>query len=266
MTNAAAKSGVKSAFALSICLLIAKTGAWAGPPFVTDDPEPVDLHHWEVYAATQRIGTTSDISGTLPHLEINNGIAPNLQVHLIAPYSFDRSTGGATVRGYGDTELGAKYRFVQETQSKPMVGIFPLVEVPTGNSARGLGGGHFQFFLPVWLQKSWGPWTTYGGGGYWINPGSGNQNFWLTGLVVQRDLSSSLTLGGEIFHTGPAAVGEGGRLNFNLGGQYNIDEERHILFSVGSGISGDITSMGYLAYQWTLGPRELSKQEASSKL
>jgi len=28
-------------------------------------------------------------------------------------------------------------------------------------------------FLPLWLQKSWGRWTSYGGG-YWIN-GSGQR-------------------------------------------------------------------------------------------
>ncbi len=40
--------------ALSIataCLLTAAAirPAMAGPPFITDDPEPVDLGHWEVY-------------------------------------------------------------------------------------------------------------------------------------------------------------------------------------------------------------------------
>jgi hypothetical protein len=27
--------------------------ASAGPPYTTDDPEPVELHHWEVYLASQ---------------------------------------------------------------------------------------------------------------------------------------------------------------------------------------------------------------------
>jgi hypothetical protein len=42
--------------------------------------------------------------------------------------------------------------------------------VPTGNAERGLGTGHTHGFMPLWLQKSFGKWLTYGGG-YWINPG-----------------------------------------------------------------------------------------------
>ena len=49
----------------------------------------------------------------------------------------------------------------------PQVGIFPLLEVPTA-AQEGLGNGHATAFLPLWLQKSWGKWTVYGGGGYGI--------------------------------------------------------------------------------------------------
>ena len=47
---------------------------------------------------------------------------------------------------------------------RPMIGVFPLVEAPTGDARRGLGAGHTREFLPLWLQKSFGGWTTYGGG------------------------------------------------------------------------------------------------------
>jgi hypothetical protein len=40
-------------------------------------------------------------------------------------------------------ELGVKYRFLHEDQNGciPQVGIFPLVELPTGDSSRGLAIG-----------------------------------------------------------------------------------------------------------------------------
>ena len=66
----------------------------------------------------------------------------------------------------------------------PQVGTFPLLEVPTGSHDRNLGGEQLQTFLPLWLQKSIGPWTAYGRGGYRINPGAHNQNWWFTGIVV----------------------------------------------------------------------------------
>jgi hypothetical protein len=55
--------------------------------------------------------------------------------------------------------------------------------LPTGNENRGLGAGHVRAFLPVWVQKSFGEWTTYGGGGYWINQDDnlGDKNYWFAG-------------------------------------------------------------------------------------
>lgn len=49
--------------------------AVAGPPYVTDDPEPAELHHWEVYLATIDQWSREDgWSGTSPHIEVNYGV------------------------------------------------------------------------------------------------------------------------------------------------------------------------------------------------
>jgi len=63
---------------------------------------------------------------------------------------------GASICGYGDTELGVKYRFIQEGEWRPQIGTFPLLEVTTGSHKRGLGRGHLQTFLRLWAQKSIG--------------------------------------------------------------------------------------------------------------
>jgi len=255
-----------SSFVLFVLfLLIFAREAIAGPPFITDDPEPVDLHHWEVYISSVTSHDVSGTIGTAPHVELNNGAAPNLQLHIIIPLAFSRPTGGGFQGGLGDTELGFKYRFLQESAHRPMVGIFPLLEVPTGNADRGLGSGHLQAFLPVWLQKSWNSWTTYGGGGYYINPGDGNSNFWRTGWLLQKDLSKSLTLGNEFLYQTASVVDGPSEFDFNFGGQYNFDEGHHFLFSAGRSISGPNQFMSYLGYQWTFGPREAGPPSAPSQ-
>lgn len=230
----------------------------AGPPFVTDDPEPVPFRHWEVYIASQQSNDRDGISGTAPHVEVNYGPAPNLQVHLIAPLAYAGPRGGPTLYGYGDTELGAKWRFLQETGSRPQIGIFPLIEVPTGSARRGLGSGTLQAFLPVWLQKNWGPWTTYGGGGYNVNPGAGNKNWWLAGWLIQRDLSKSLTIGAEAVYTTADTAGGSDALGYRVGAIVNFDDVHHILFSAGRAGGPNLYS-GYLAYQWTFGPRNAGR-------
>jgi hypothetical protein len=145
------------------------------------------------------------------------------------------------------------------------VGTFPLVDVPTGNSSRGLGSGHVKAFIPIWLQKSWGPWTTYGGGGYWINPGSENKNYWFIGWVVQRDLSKAVTLGAEVFYNTPTAKGEGSRTAFNVGGILNFTEDYHLLLSAGRDIYGQNRFSLYMGFQWTFGPREKKEESLSRK-
>src|SRR5450432_350943 len=76
-----AESGLKS-WALVVAILLASAAAQAGPPYVTDDPEPVDYRHWEVYLASQDAITSGGASGTAPHVEVNYGAVPDLQLHL----------------------------------------------------------------------------------------------------------------------------------------------------------------------------------------
>jgi hypothetical protein len=230
--------------------------AWAGPPFITDDPEPVEYRHWELYVTSQNAKDKDGISGTAPHFEMNYGVWPNVQLHMIAPFSYVNPNNGSTQYGFGDLELGVKFRFVQEMEWLPQAGIFPLIEVPTGNRSRDLGNGKPQVFLPIWFQKSWGPWTSYGGGGYWYNPGHDNKNYWFTGWEVQRDLSKKLTVGAEVFHATPSTRGEGSQTGFNAGGLLNFTEAHHLLFSAGRDIHGPNRSSFYMAYQLTFGPRD----------
>src|SRR5512146_3199032 len=88
----------------------------AGPPYTTDDPEPVPLHGWELYLSVTRLVQASDRTGDAPHFEVNYGAAPGLQLHAIVPLSYARPAGGPTTSGLGDVELGAKLRFVEETE------------------------------------------------------------------------------------------------------------------------------------------------------
>ncbi len=248
-------------FAETVALLFFITASplatWAGPPFVTDDPEPVEYRHWEVYVASQYQNDTDGVQFTAPHVEINYGIIPDMQLHLIVPLLYVKPRGGAAQYGIDDIELGVKYRFLHETDVIPQIGVFPLVELPSGDKDRGLGSGETQAFLPVWLQKSWGSFTTYGGGGYWINPGSGNKNYWQIGWEAQYDFSEALTVGGEIFHFTPTTDDGGDRTGFNLGAIININEHNHILFSAGTDFHGPGLFSMYAAYQWTFGPTRL---------
>ncbi len=179
---------------LGIILALAIT-AFAGPPFLTDDPEPVPFKHWEFYGFSTVDATRKATNGTGPAIEFNMGALPNLQAHLGLPLAFAAPQAEPSAYGLGDMEFGLKYRFIQETDQRPMVGVFPLLEIPTGDANRGLGNGQAWGKLPLWLQKSWGPWTTYGGGGYAIDPAPEQRSYYFGGWLLQSDFGERLSLG-----------------------------------------------------------------------
>jgi len=234
-----------------ICFLFCNQQVIAGPPFSTDDPQPVDFKHWEYYISTMNTFRTELSSGTSPHFEINYGLVPNIQVHLIMPVNYDYSRQQGFKAGYANTEIGIKYRFVKETDIMPQIGTFPIVEIPTiGNNE--LSNGYAQLFIPLWAQKSWGKLTTYGGGGYWINPGTNTKNWIFAGWEVQYDFSASLTLGGELYFHTPDTVGSHQVSGFNLGGSYNASNLFHIIFSVGHSIIQEKFTTTYFGLLWTI--------------
>ncbi len=238
-------------------ILLLPGSATAGPPFRTDDPVPVDLGHYEFYTFSTGTVVSDDTSGVLPGFEFNYGLIPDGQFHIVAPAAFDNPSGGPTKFGYGDTELGFKYRFIHEDEKgwRPQVAMFPLLELPTGNEHRGLGAGHVSAFLPIWVQKSFGEWTTYGGGGYWINHGNGtDQDFWFVGWLLQRQITKKLTLGGEVFYQTADTIGGEDSTGFNVGGFYDFNEHNHLLFSAGRGLqnASDTNDFSwYAGYQIT---------------
>ena len=255
-----------SKIALILLLTLAATNLWAGPPFQTDDPEPVEFRHYEVYLFSGSDGTPVETDPVAPAFEANWGAAPNLQLHIIVPMGaivpsnnplYFPSGVGPTAYGLTDMELGAKYRFIKETKHRPEFGTFTMLEVPTGNYAKGLGVGKVWYKLPIWVQKSWGHWTTYGGAGYQIVPQTGYRNFTYGGWLVQRDIGKKFTLGTEVFSHGPEGVATPQTMSstmVDIGGYYYIKNPGwQILFAYGHSAFGQTENYAYLGMYWTWG-------------
>ncbi len=226
--------------------------AIAGPPFITDDPEPVEYKHWEFYISSIHSIQSKTFSGTLPHFETNYGILPNVQVHLLLPFNYIFELHQNAKYGYANTELGIKFRFIQENNYVPQIGTFPIIEIPTipNNS---FSNNKIQLYVPLWIQKSWNKLTTYGGGGYWFNPGNNNKNWIYEGWEIQYDFNKKITLGGEIFYHSPSSIDENGILAFNFGGFMNFTEKFHFIYSVGHGLnSNSRIFMLYAGLLWTI--------------
>lgn len=211
--------------------------AFAGPPFITDDPEPVDFHAWEVNYGATYLRAADMSSGALPGVDINYGAFPGVQLHAQPQMAYSRG-GGTRAYGIGDTELGVKYRLSAATDDKSawMISIYPMLELPTGNAARNLGAGAHSVYLPLWVQTTRGPWTVFGGGGYWRYSADDAKNAWAGGVTLLYQVNDRLQFGGELFGTTPNSADARASVGTNLGGVYRLAHDLSLLFSAGHGV------------------------------
>src|ERR1700692_2943630 len=149
--------------------------ALAGPPYVSDDPEPTDYQHFEIYTFSNGTATRSDIGGA-SGIDFNYGAAPDLQLTATLPIGFDNPAAGGASFGPGDIELAAKYRFLHQDSFGLDVAFFPRVFLPS--PTKNIGNNTASLLLPVWVQKDWGGgWSAFGGGGCVIGGAAGGGRF-----------------------------------------------------------------------------------------
>ncbi len=238
-----------------------------GPPFQTDDPVPVDLHHYEFYIFGVTDSTPVVATSSGPAFEFNWGALPRVQLHAILPWGESAPSNspvyapagqGESAFGLVDMELGAKIAYIKEGKYMPQIGSFTMFEMPTGSYDRGLGIGKVWYRLPIWLQKNEGKWLFDGGGGYEIVPQDGYRNFPYTGWMVKRKLGEQLELGTEVFAHGPegeAAPQIESSTMIDLGGYYHFkhNPDHQILFCYGHSVAGQTENYAYLGMYWTWG-------------
>ena len=219
--------------------------ARAGPPYITDDPEPTEFQHYENYLFW--IGTnTRDGSSGSAGLDLNYGGAPELQLTAVLPIAYQTSPGGGSAANLGNIELAAKYRFLHQADIGLDVAVFPRVFLPSG-SAR-VGPRHGAFFLPLWVEHNWEDWTTFGGGGCEFNRGSGSKDFCLAGWAVTHQVLANLQLGAEIVHQTPDIKGGRASTGIGFGMIYDLSEHYHLLAYAGPGLQNPSETGRYTWY------------------
>jgi hypothetical protein len=204
--------------------------AWAGPPYLTDDPIPTDTGHWEIYAFTAREGRGSTWDQDAG-FDLNYGPVEGIQLTATLPLSFSHDPIGGAHGGTGDLEVGVKYRFLNDQAHGFSAAIFPRVILPTASHA---AGEKARFLLPLWLGKDFkGGTSLFGGGGYLINRGPGNKDFWQAAVALTHDLSEGVSVGAEITRQGPDTVGATPQTRAGIGSIIHIGGAASLLVSGG---------------------------------
>lgn len=217
--------------AAALLLIGTSPAVFAGPPFRTDDPEPVAFGHYEMYLFSEGTHVASETSGALPGFEINYGAAPNLQLSAEFAYGYARDEAGWH-SAYEASEVGVKYRFVEEDEDgwRPQLGFYPSVEIP----------GHGEpaaTLLPLWAQKTIGDWEIFGGAAYGIHPGREGHNNWFAGIGGLHPIMPGLSAGAEVFHETADRHDGDSETGFNLALLGDLSKHWHLVGSAGRGFT-----------------------------
>jgi len=223
--------------------------AQAGPPFVTDDPEPPPSGGWEINVPFILERTPGKTEMDAPLFDFNYGL-PDIQLKLEFPIKIVHDDSDGTMAGAGDLLLGVKWRFLNNEPLQLQLGIYPQLLLPTGDHARDLGEGRTAFVLPLVAQKKWEKWTLYGNVGFWWQTAAETRNYVYAGAVLEREIDERLTLGVELFGNSPKDRRSRSDVAFNLGGTWKLSKHLNLLFAGGRDIVGDTTAMGYIGLQF----------------
>lgn len=228
-------------------LLVLPLTVLAGPPYVTDDPEPTDYQKYEVYIFSQASGGRDGVSGAYG-LDFNYGATENLQLTAAIPIAFERPAGAESSRGLGNIELAAKYRFVHNSESSGWdVAFFPRLFLPASSDR--VGEKHASLLLPVWFQHDWEKdWSTFGGGGCVINRGGDSKDFCLAGWALTHQILPKLQLGAELVHQSADSKGGHASTQIGAGLKYDINDTLHVLAYAGPGLQNIAESGRYAWY------------------
>jgi hypothetical protein len=242
-----------------IAVLLLAAAARAQQPFYTDDANVTELgrfhfewsnqFNWLQHSARPALRqNTADFE--LDYGLLWPGLELSLESPVIAIVNSERHGERSTVAGFGDTNVGLKYEFIEEQPDDPWPAVAASLnlEFPTGNTRQGLGSGLIDLYTNSIVQKTIAHLTFVRAnlGFQFVGDqttgvlGLRTRGFVVTaGASLVRDFTARLKLGLETF----AAVSDKfairrGLLQLQAGGNYELVEGFSLDFGIIRGFYG----------------------------
>lgn len=217
----------------------------AGPPYVSDDPQPTSYRHFEIYAYTEGLRSEQGTSGA-SGVDFNYGAGPDLQLTAVVPQAYERPRDAPASSGLGNIELAVKYRFFHQHDSGWDIALFPRLFLPSPSGS--VGARHAAVLLPVWLERDWGGWSSFGGGGCALNHGGDSRNYCLASWALAYQLRPELQLGAELVYQSPDTYGLPSTFSAGAGVRYDFNPTYHLLAYAGPGLRDRAETARYSWY------------------
>jgi hypothetical protein len=204
---------------------------------------PTDTGQWEIYAFSTAEGRHSALDAEAG-FDLNYGPTSDVQLTATLPLSFSHDQDKGWRGGIGDVELGVKYRFLNDKKNGISVAIFPRAILPTSTSA---GDRRVRVLLPLWIGKDFASGTSvFAGGGYEINPGPENRDFWQAAAAVTHDVNDRWSVGAELARQGSNTVGGTTQTSAAVGSVVKLSD--HNSFLIAGGPTWSDHRLGYHLY------------------
>ena len=253
-----APSPLRFAGALQIILLwvafLVPAASQAQQPFTIDDADVTEKHKFQLQLSHEFDVLPRSASPSLRQnttvFVLNYGLMRDVEIGVDYPLIVISNAAGTTpktIKGFGDLNFHVKHNFLKEREGKrrPALTVSFAMEVPTGDTAKGLGSGLLDYALNGVLQKSLTTKTTLR-----VNSGivfAGNTSTGLSGIRTRgrvftagaslvRQFTPKLNLGVEL--TGAASRNlhlAAGQLQTQFGGNYQLTEKMSLDLGVLAG-------------------------------
>lgn len=178
--------------------------AWGAHPLLTEDTGTQGTGHFQL-ELTQDLSTMKNESTNTRERRINAvlsaGLTDNLDVIAVLPHDqlTDRlATPDATISGFADMEIAAKWRFYDEGALS--FALRPGLGLPTGEDDKGLSAGHVTPSLFAVMTYTGKPWTCHLHLGYTRNIHDGpdeRNHIYHASVAAEYALGESLRLVGD---------------------------------------------------------------------
>ena len=209
------------------------------PPLDNDDPGTPEKGHIELNLTS--IGSFSKGFRESENIvDFNYGIQSRIQLKIEGPYVVSKEAGAPAVRGFGNTSVGVKFRFIDNDKIHFQMAVYPQMELPgsRGSIEDGIAEPGRAFLLPLLASWQFDGWKMIANlGREWTDH---EESTWFGGIGVARPASKSLTAMAEI-RADDYSRQQNGWLKLNFGGLYKLDAKgaKSLFFGIGKKINGD---------------------------
>mgnify|MGYP001568391799 FL=1 len=190
---------------ISALLLIGLTAveAWPCRPLKTEDCGTTP-HGRPALELGLEVDMLKDDTGCMLCSVFNYGLSHNWDAGIEIPFIYFNPDDGTSRSGIGDTVLRSKYRFLEETPSRPAFLVKPTFKMPNGDETRGLGSGKSDAGVLLVLTKGFGSLAGHFNLGYnMVDLPKGNKfrdNPAFLGMGFQYSLDSQFSILGEVIY------------------------------------------------------------------